>query len=151
MKRLALVLITLTAAILPLMAQTSSLQGTVVDAQGGVVPGALVIVTNQETSAARRTLADETGAYSLVQVQPGTYKVEAQKPGFATYVSEVRLQVNVPATLNIQLAVGATTETVNVMAEAAQVNTQDATIGNPFTETQIRELPLQTRNVVALA
>jgi hypothetical protein len=95
-------------------------------------------------------VADDAGAYSLLQVQPGTYKVEVQKPGFTTYVSEVRLQVNVPTTLNIQLAIGQTTETVNVVAEAAQVNTQDATIGNPFTETQVRELPLQTRNVVAL-
>src|SRR5262249_3544065 len=94
--------------------------------------------------------ADDAGAYSLLQVQPGTYKLEVQKPGFTTYLSEVRLQVNVPTTLNIQLAIGQTTETVNVVAEAAQVNTQDVTVGNPFTETQVRELPLQTRNVVAL-
>jgi hypothetical protein len=132
------------------MAQTSSLQGLIQDAQGSAVPGALVIVTSQETSATRRTVADDSGSYSLLQVQPGTYKLEAQKAGFATYVSEVRMQVSVPTTLNIQLEVGQTTETVNVMAEASQVNTQDSTIGNPFTQMQVRELPLQTRNVVAL-
>jgi hypothetical protein len=147
MNRLAVFLF---AAALPLAAQTSSLQGTVTDAQGAVVPAAIVTITNQETSAARRAVADDSGAYAFPQVQPGMYKIEAQKPGFAAYASQVRLQVNVPATFNIELQVGQTTETVNVTAEAVQVNTQDATIGNAFTETQIRELPLQTRNIVAL-
>src|SRR5215469_7722232 len=150
MNRLVLIVFTLFFAILPIAAQTSSLQGIVQDAQGAVVPGALVILTNEETAAIRRAVADDSGAYSVLQVQPGTYKVETQKPGFAVYTSEIRLQVNVPSTLNIQLTIGQTTETISVLAEASQVNTQNATIGNPFTEAQIREIPLQTRNVVAL-
>lgn len=147
MTRLAIALF---GALLPLAAQTTSLQGTVVDPQGGVVPAAVITATNKDTSAARKTLADDSGAYSFVQLQPGMYSVEVQKPGFATYQTDVRLQVNVPATLAIRLEVGKTSDTVNVTAEAAQVNTEDATIGNPFTERQVRELPLQTRNVVAL-
>jgi hypothetical protein len=150
MTRPVALLFTVLVAISPVLAQTSSLQGIVQDAQGAGVPATLVIVTNQETAAVRRTVADDSGAYSLLQVQPGTYKVEAQKPGFATYVTEVRLQVNVPAAMNIKLDIGQNTQTVNVEAQAAEVNTQDSTIGNPFTQTQIRELPLQTRNVVAL-
>jgi Carboxypeptidase regulatory-like domain/TonB dependent receptor len=147
MTRLAILLF---ASLLPLAAQSSSLQGTVVDMQGASIPTAIVTATNQGTSASRKVVADDSGAYSFPQLQPGTYSLEVQKPGFATYKSEVRLQVNVPATVTVQLEVGQTSDTVNVSAEALQVNTQDATIGNPFTEQQVRELPLQTRNVVAL-
>jgi hypothetical protein len=60
------------------------------------------------------------------------------------------LQADVPATLNLTLEVGQVTETVNVTAEATQINTENATVGNPFTEVQVQQLPLQTRNVVAL-
>ncbi len=147
MTRLA---ITLLATLLPLAAQTSSLQGTVTDAQGGVIPEAVVTATNKDTSAARKTLADTSGAYTFVQLSPGVYTIEVQKPGFSTYQADVRLQVNLATTLAIQLEIGKTSDTVNVTAEAAQVNTEDATIGNPFTERQVRDLPLQTRNVVAL-
>ncbi len=136
--------------ILPLAAQTSSLQGTITDAQGGVIPVAIVTVTNTDTSAARKSVADEAGNYSFAQLSPGTYKIEVLKPGFATYTSKIRLQVSVPASLDIQLGVSQNNASVNVTAEGSQVNTQDATIGNPFTQTQVHELPLQTRNVVEL-
>ena len=111
MTRLVLALI---AALLPLAAQTTSLQGTVVDAQGGVVPAAVVTATNKDTSASRKALADDTGSYSFAQLQPGLYAIEVQKPGFATYQSELRLQVNVPARLVIPLEIGKTSDTVNV-------------------------------------
>ena len=114
------------------------------------MPGAVVTITNTETSVSRQEVTDELGAYKFLQVVPGPYKVEAQLPGFATKVSNVILQVGQPVTLNLQLEVGQTTDVVNVMAETTTINTQDATVGNPFTEKQIIELPLQTRNVVAL-
>ena len=146
----ALVIILLAFGILPLAAQTSSLQGIITDPTGAIVPGAVVTITNTETSASRQEVTDETGAYRFLQVLPGPYKVEAQLPGFSTKVSNIVLQVGQPATLNLELAVGQTTDIVNVMAETTTINTQDATVGNPFTEEQIIQLPLQTRNVVAL-
>ena len=60
------------------------------------------------------------------------------------------LQINTPATLNVQLEVGTTGQTVNVTAETSTVSTSDASIGNAFTEHSIRQLPLDTRNVVEL-
>ncbi|HEY2383780.1 MAG TPA: TonB-dependent receptor [Terriglobia bacterium] len=137
-------------AVSPLAAQTSSLQGLITDPTSAIVPGAAVTITNTETSATRQELTDELGAYKFLQVLPGPYKVEVQLPGFTTKVSQVILQVGQPATLNLELAVGQATDVVNVMAETTTVNTQDATVGNPFTEKQVIELPLQTRNVVAL-
>jgi hypothetical protein len=147
MKRLALALI---ASILPLAAQTSSLQGTVTDAQGAVIPAAIVTATNEDTSASRMALTDEKGSYSFLQMQPGNYKVDVQKPGFNVFNAEARLQINTPSTLDVQLQVGQAVESVSVTAEITSINTENASIGSPFMEVQIKQLPLQTRNVVEL-
>src|SRR6185369_7874642 len=133
-----------------LAAQTSSVQGTVTDEQGAAIPEAIVSANNKETAAARKTLADASGAYKFVQLPPGQYTIEVQRPGFRTFTTSVHLQIDTPATLNVKLEVGQVTESVSVTAEAVAINTQNATIGNPFTETQIKQLPLQTRNVVDL-
>src|SRR5947199_9266061 len=92
-------------ATLPLAAQTSSLQGIITDAQSAAVPEAIVTATNLGTSASRKALTDATGEYTISQVQPGDYKIVVEKPGFRTHVSEVVLQINTPATLNIKLDV----------------------------------------------
>jgi hypothetical protein len=107
-------------------------------------------MTNTETSASRQELTDELGAYRFLQMLPGPYKVEVQLPGFRTKVSQVVLQVGQPETLNLELTVGESNDVVNVTAETTTINTENATVGNPFTEKQIVELPLETRNVVAL-
>lgn len=136
--------------VLPLAAQTSSLQGAIKDPSGALVPGAVITITNIETSASRQELSDDSGNYGFLQVLPGPYKVEVQLPGFTTKVSQVVLQVGEPLTLNLELAVGQASDVVSVTAETTTINTQNAAVGNPFTEKQIIELPLQTRNVVAL-
>src|SRR5215472_10516675 len=148
MNRLAIFLFAATT--LPLGAQTSSLQGVVTDAQGAAIPAAIVTVTNSDTSASRKEVTDDSGAYRMLQLAPGPYKIEVQKDGFKTKTSNLALQVDVPATLDLQLEVGQSVETVSVTAEATLVNTENATLGNPFTEAQVQQLPLQTRNVVAL-
>ena len=147
---LALSIFFLIVEVVPLAAQTSSLQGLVTDQTGSVVPAAVVTITNTETSASRKDLTDDTGTYRFLQVPPGPYKVEVQLPGFATKVTRVVLQVGQPQTLNLELAVGQTTDVVSVLAETTTINTENATVGNPFTEKQVVELPLQTRNVVEL-
>ena len=146
MTRFALALL----ATLPLAAQTSSLQGVITDAQGAAIPDAVVTATNTATSGARKTISNDTGAYQFAQIAPGNYSVVIEKPGFHKQTSEILLQTNTPVTLNLQLTVGQVNESVNVTAEAAVVNTENAAIGNAFTEKQVKELPLQTRNVVAL-
>lgn len=135
---------------LPLTAQTSSLQGVVTDAQGAVIPQAIVAITNADTSAQRSAVSGAMGAYAFVEVPPGSYTIEVQRPGFSTYKAQLTLQVSVPATLNVQLLIGKAATTVNVSAEVAVVNTENATVGNPFNTTQIASLPLQTRNIAAL-
>jgi hypothetical protein len=130
---------------------TTSLRGTLTDAQGLALPTAVLTLTNTQTDATRRVVTDAVGGYAFVQVPPGIYRLSAEKPGFTTATRDnIELLVNTPATLDLQLEVGATAETVNVMAEASAINTVDASIGNPLSERQVRQLPLQTRNVVEL-
>ena len=144
------ILFALFVSALPLSAQTSSLQGAITDAQGAAVPEAIVTARNLSTSAERKTLSNTLGEYSLLQLAPGSYTVTIEKPGFRTHKGDIILQVNTPGTINAQLELGQVTGVVNVSAEMSTVNTENAAVGSPFNETQVREIPLQTRNVVAL-
>jgi len=150
--RFVLAGLTLLAAISMLQAQsTSSLHGVISDAQGAIIPAAIVQLTSASTGASRQVVTDNTGEYQFLQEMPGEYTMTVTKPGFAQATREhVVLQINVPGTLNIQLEVGTTGQTVNVTAEASLVSTSDASIGNAFTEHSIKQLPLDTRNVVEL-
>ena len=130
---------------------TSSLRGTVSDAQGLAVPSAILTLTNSQNGATRSVTSDSAGAYAFLQVPPGTYRLRAEKAGFSVLTREaIELLVNTPAALDLQLELGATTQTVNVEGEAGTINTVDASVGNPFDERQVRQLPLETRNVVEL-
>jgi len=130
---------------------TTSLRGTVQDTQGLGLPAVILTITNVQNGASRKVLSDSVGGYAFLQVPPGTYRLSATKSGFTIATrDDIQLLVNTPATLDLQLQVGAVTETVNVVAEASAINTVDASVGNPLSERQVRQLPLQTRNVVEL-
>jgi hypothetical protein len=130
---------------------TTSLRGTISDPSGAVIPGAAVTITSADNGTTRKSTSDAQGEYSFLQVAPGVYQLLAEKPGFATMTkSGIVLLVNTPATLDLKMSLSSTGEVINVASEASQVNTTDASVGNPFSETQVRQLPLQTRNVVEL-
>src|SRR5579871_1558755 len=145
-------LLCLAAVAVPLCAQsTTSLRGTITDPQGAVIPEATVTLTNTENSSKRQVLSNGSGEYQFSQIAPGTYQLTLEKPGFSTLTRDgLVLAVNTPATIDLAMAVGKTGEVVNVISEAPLINTTDASIGNPFTERQVRQLPLETRNVVEL-
>lgn len=132
---------------------TSSVRGTVTDAQGNVVAGANVTLVNTETNASRTQTTGEGGVYTFELIQPGTYRVEIEAAGFKKVVlTDVRALVAKPTEVNTQLEVGALTDTVTVTAQADQAlaNRQDATLGNNFVSQQITQLPLEARNVASL-
>ena len=130
---------------------TSSVRGTVTDPQGAVIPEAVVTLSSASTGWSRQLVTDGSGEYQFLQVAPGDYKLTAAKLGFTTVTKEqIKLQVNVPSTLDIRMEVGTTGEMVNVSADAQLVNTVDASVGNAFNQNQIRQLPLDTRNIVQL-
>jgi hypothetical protein len=145
---------TITASLLAIQAlaqSSTSLQGTITDGAGARVSGAVVTISSLTTGFTRDTNSDATGQYQFLQIPPGMYTVKVSQQGFRIAVkSSVELLVNTPGTLNFQLELGAITETVSVEAEAATLNTVDATVGNAFSQVQVRQLPLLTRNVVEL-
>lgn len=130
---------------------TSSLRGTIVDPSKAAVPSAKVTISDKETGQARSVLTLTNGEYQFAQFRPGTYSVLVEAPGFAsTRVPEVKLLVDTPATLDLTVEVATSATAVNIEADVQQLNTVDASIGNAFEEKKIINLPLQTRNVVAL-
>ncbi len=130
---------------------TTSLRGTVTDPQGAAIAGAVVTLTSPANSLSRQAVSNGAGEYQFLQIPPGGYQIKAEKPDFSVLSrSGLALQVNTPATLDLKMEIGQSTEMVNVSAEATALNTVDASVGNAFNQTQVRQLPLQTRNVVEL-
>ena len=126
---------------------TTSLSGTVTDKSGAVIPGVEVTATNLATNATRSNLTNETGTYLFPQMPPGTYKVEFKMQGFSTVVRDnTVLPIGTPQVISISLEVGAMTENVLVEGGAVPVNTIDASEGSPFSELQVKQLPLEARN-----
>lgn len=127
-----------------------SVNGTVRDQRGDAVARATITLTNTGTNATRTVTASKDGVFQLAQVLPGTYELQVEASGFKSIVQRVVVQVNTPVTLELTLDVGEVTEVVEVAAGQDTINQQDATIGNTFGEFQIRQLPIEGRNVVDL-
>jgi hypothetical protein len=132
--------------------QNTSISGLVTDPQGNAIAGSTITVTNVATGATRTTTSSREGTYQIAQLAPGTYTVRAQAQGFkAIEQKDVQVLVATPVTLNIAFTeVGAVSETVTVQGGESTLNTSDATVGNTFSERQIRQLPLEGRNIVSL-
>src|ERR1700675_3564496 len=127
---------------------TTSIRGTVTDSSGGYVGGASVTLTNPESKIARTATTGDDGGYQFLFLPPGTYTLDVAATGFQKYEQTgLQLLVNTPVTVNVQLKVGGGKETVTVTAEEPALNLVDASIGNSFDETQVRDIPLEGRNV----
>ncbi|MGH9780789.1 MAG: carboxypeptidase regulatory-like domain-containing protein, partial [Candidatus Acidiferrales bacterium] len=130
---------------------TTSLRGTVTDPSGAAIPNATVRLVNADTNLERTTMTDQQGSYVFAQIQPGHYTVAAEGPGFAKFEQkDIELLVNLPATLNIRMKIGAATQTVTVTERAPLLNTTDASEGNTMNKSLIENLPLEGGNVVQL-
>ncbi len=129
-------------------AGTASLRGTVTDKSGGTIPGAKVSLKNAALGFDRTTTTGKTGQYEFLALQPGTYQVSIEKQNFQKFLqSGLQLLVDSPATLDVQLQVGSSSETVEVVAQTEALNTTDASLGVAFNQHQVKELPLEGRNV----
>ena len=130
---------------------TTSLHGTISDANGAVLPGAALTITDPQTGFKRTVQTASDGTYQFLQIQPASYNVEVSAPGFATLRKEnVHLQVSTPATVNFTMQVATTRVEVQVTSEAPLVNTQDASIGNAFNTRQLIDLPSEGRDPVSI-
>jgi hypothetical protein len=138
---------------LSLSAQTvTSLNGLVTDPTGATIPGANLTLVSKETNAQREAVSDSSGRYQFPALTPGFYQLKATKSGFSNVsVQDIRLLVNTPATINIAFEnVGSVATTIEVSAEATQLNTVDATLGKSFGTKPILQLPFEGRNVAKI-
>jgi hypothetical protein len=132
--------------------QSGRILGTVFDPQRAGIPGATVTVTNLATNIARTALTDAEGNYVITPLDPGTYRISAEVPGFQTAVrEELTLTVGQAARVELSLNLGGLTTEVQVVAETPLLNTESATLSEVITNEQIVDLPLNGRGFHELA
>ena len=144
------------AAAAPLQAQqgTAEIGGRVADEQGGMLPGAIVVITNEETGAYREVTSGTDGSYFASQLVPGRYRVVAKLPSFKTFERRgLQLEVGKTLTINITLPVGGLEENITVTSAAPLVDLTSTEVGGNVGTAELSELPAMNRNyfsVVAL-
>jgi hypothetical protein len=131
---------------------TGGISGTVSDPTGAVMPGVAISIRNVETGLSRSGTSEADGSYRFSAVPVGPYEVRAEHPGFQRILSTgVTVTVGQEAVLRLSLQVGAVEQTVSVTADAPMIETTTATVSGIVAENQVRELPLNARNLLDLA
>ena len=151
--RLVLVTVFAVACAVGIRAQdiSASIHGTVTDESGGIVSGAKVTAINTDTGFQRGTVSSSQGAYVLVELPVGRYRVEAEAQGFKKYVQEgISLDVNQQATVAVHLAVGTATQEIQVTSDAPMIESTSTNLGQTVGEREILDLPLNGRNFTQL-
>ena len=152
--RIALVFALFTLVGTPALAQLQSgrIVGTVLDPQKAGIPGATITVINLATNQARLAITDTEGNYVVTPLDPGTYNVTAEMPGFQTTRREgLVLTVGQAARVELTLNLGTLSTEVQVTAETPLLNTESATLSEVITNEQIVDLPLNGRGFHELA
>lgn len=120
----------------------ATITGVVTDPSGAGVPGAKVIATHVSTNVSTTTQTNGSGYYNMPYLPIGEYVVRAEKTGFKTGVApEVRLTINLTATVNVQLQVGSIQQRVTVQATPTLLELQSSSIGNTLSSEPLRQLP----------
>jgi hypothetical protein len=123
-------------------ASSAQISGTVVDPQGAVVPGAKITATNVATGAPRSVNTTSTGNYLIPNLPPGTYDLKVEAKGFADAGSKgLKLNVGDQPTLNFNMAVAGSTQTVEVTAEAPLIETTKTEVSTSVTDVEMQKLP----------
>jgi hypothetical protein len=130
---------------------TGSIQGTISDPTGAVVPGALVTITDKDTGRVIRLSSGGSGSYTSGALHPGTYVVRAEAKSFKTSQETFTVQVGVTTSGNFKLELGAASVVVEVTGQTVQVNTEQPTVQGVLTRDQIENLPVNGRNFLDLA
>ena len=130
---------------------TSTIDGTVKDAQGSVVSGASISVKSAALGIERTATSDANGYYRVAALPAGSYSIEISHTGFSTKNFEnVELTVNRTLTLDIPLEVGSVQGQVDVVGTAQLLNPTTSSTGATVTPQQIREMPTNGRNYLDL-
>src|SRR5262245_49350523 len=130
---------------------TGSISGNVTDAQGAVVSGAKVTVTNEATGLTVTTTSNAQGNFEVQNLQPGQYSVKVESGSFAPSVFKVPVKVGVNTPVAAKMKLGQEQVAVEVSAQAVQVDTVQNTVQGVITGDRIQDIPLNGRNFLQLA
>lgn len=130
---------------------STTIAGTVKDSSGAVMPGVTVTATNEATNVANTVQTNADGAYAFLSLPVGTFDIEVKQSGFTNYKQTgIILNINDHITVDVTMQVGAVSQTVEVSATAAHVDTSSATLGNVIGGKTIEDQPLLNRSYVDL-
>jgi Carboxypeptidase regulatory-like domain/TonB dependent receptor len=130
---------------------SGTIQGTVTDASGAIVPGAQVVAKNKATDLSRTAISSDTGDYRFELLPVGNYTITITKPGFATFAQTLEILVGQTATVNAQLKPGVATELIEVTSQAPLVDQAKTDVSENITPTEVEQLPMVGRDVANLA
>ena len=135
----------------PAVAQTSrigaTLQGTVADSSGAVIPQSKVILRNALTNQIRAVETDEQGFFRAEQLVVGAYEVRVEQPGFAAYQhAAIQLSLGQTVSLDIALAPASESASVVVSAQPSVMDTSQTSVVSSIDQERIEELPVRNRN-----
>ncbi len=132
--------------------QTASVIGRITDGSGAVIPGARVTATSAASGVATSVDTNDQGFYNIPALPPAVYTISVERSGFQTLrQTNLELQVQQVARLDLVLRVGAVSESVEVRAQSVVLESETATMGQVIQSKQVTELPLLGRNTYALA
>ena len=128
-------------------AVNGTIEGTIKDASGGLLPGVSVTIHNTDTGAERVVVTDANGIYRAPLLPLGTYQVTAELSGFKKYQqTNIPLTAGSTAVINMSMEVGGITEVISVQADSAVVDLGKIDVGRNLNEREIHNLPLVSRN-----
>ncbi len=129
---------------------TGTVVGTVADAKGGVIAQAKVTVKNTGTNATREVFTNANGEYTAPLLPPGVYEISVEQTGFRrAVVSQIKLEVDQTARIDVVLQVGAVSEQVTVSELEPLIQTDSSTVGQVIDQQKVSQLPLNERNFLA--
>jgi len=130
---------------------TGSIRGTILDQSGATISGVAVTATQIETGLRRTVTTDSGGAYLILALPVGHYRVEAEANGFQKLIRDgVTLDVNQNASVSLRLAVGGASYKVEVNSDASLIESAATSLGKTVQEREILDLPLNGRNFTQL-
>lgn len=130
---------------------TATVQGTITDSKGAVVPSATVVIRNKATSIERTAQTDSDGHYQLAALPVGTYTIEVRATGFKTQLADqVQIEVAQTVVQNFQMDVGAISEQVLITSDVPVIESSTTSVGTVINQRTVQEIPLNGRHFVDL-
>ena len=133
----------LATVVMAAQSERGTIRGTITDATGSVMPGVAVKAVNVDTGIETSTVTTDAGLYSIPQVKPGNYRVEAERTGFKKLIREnVRVDVSGTVGLDLQMEVGDVTQVVSVTEAAPQLQNETSDVATAVNPKTFIDLPL---------